>query len=357
MESDFRPYRPGDEERIVELLNLIFNGWPPFDLNCSPLDYWKWKYPDNQEGMLITVAEADGRIIGCAHGTNRKAKIGREIVLCGFGADVGLHPDFRGRGVFAEMDKEQLRARLTRPAYMTYTITTVPTVIKKGGPAFPQPVLHMIRVRDIDKHLAMTPLQHPRILKTGFLALSLLRKGTRSSAASDKQVHIRRVDAFDERMDDFWDNVKNAYSFILQRTTNYLNWRYCDRRAGDFTVKIAEKDGKIAGFSVLRINRRNRDYPEGYLVDLLALPGEREVENALMADAVEFFEQESVNIVHACAVKGHRLSQLLNRYGFLNTRQNYGIFCRFYRDLDYYSDFMKLPPEKIHFQFGDTDYI
>jgi len=36
-----RPYRSGDEEEIVEFLQLVFEGWPKFDLSCTPLEHWK----------------------------------------------------------------------------------------------------------------------------------------------------------------------------------------------------------------------------------------------------------------------------------------------------------------------------
>jgi len=42
-----RPYCSGDEEKLVQLLQLVFNGWPRFDINCTSLDHWKWKYENN----------------------------------------------------------------------------------------------------------------------------------------------------------------------------------------------------------------------------------------------------------------------------------------------------------------------
>jgi hypothetical protein len=41
-----RPYQAGDEKEIVELLRMVFDGWPHFDLNCSSVDHWKWKHLD-----------------------------------------------------------------------------------------------------------------------------------------------------------------------------------------------------------------------------------------------------------------------------------------------------------------------
>ena len=41
---EVRPYREGDENNIVTLLDQVFIGLPHFDTKCSLLDHWKWKY-------------------------------------------------------------------------------------------------------------------------------------------------------------------------------------------------------------------------------------------------------------------------------------------------------------------------
>ena len=61
-----RPYRLGEEEEIVELLELVFNGWPQFDLNCASLEHWRWKYLDNPLKMnTVAVEISNNKIIGC----------------------------------------------------------------------------------------------------------------------------------------------------------------------------------------------------------------------------------------------------------------------------------------------------
>ena len=61
MDIDVREYRPGDEGGLVELLGLVFGGWPHLDVSCSPLEYWRWKF-EGREGLgkFIVVAETGG---------------------------------------------------------------------------------------------------------------------------------------------------------------------------------------------------------------------------------------------------------------------------------------------------------
>ncbi len=53
----------------------------------------------------------------------------------------------------------------------------------------------------------------------------------------------------------------------------YLNWRYSDRRGGDYILKEAIEGERALGYVVLRVNGYQEKYPVGYIVDLLALPG------------------------------------------------------------------------------------
>ena len=58
-ELTIRPYRPGDEAKILETFNLVFREV------CGPgyvdrtLAQWQWAYRDNPAGMRISLAVAD----------------------------------------------------------------------------------------------------------------------------------------------------------------------------------------------------------------------------------------------------------------------------------------------------------
>ena len=72
-----RPYKPGDEDQIIQLLDVVFDGWPHFNIPCTPLEHWEWKYLDNpRKKYFASVAEVDGRIVGCCHSIPVRIKIG-----------------------------------------------------------------------------------------------------------------------------------------------------------------------------------------------------------------------------------------------------------------------------------------
>ncbi|EMR73716.1 hypothetical protein MCGE09_00487 [Thaumarchaeota archaeon SCGC AB-539-E09] len=95
-----RPYQPGEEERLVELLNFSFNGWPQFDLDCSPVEHWKWKFLENPLGLhSIVVAEIDDKIIGLGGEFYQYVKVGDKLLYSCRGGDLAVHPDYRRMGV------------------------------------------------------------------------------------------------------------------------------------------------------------------------------------------------------------------------------------------------------------------
>ena len=88
-----REFQSGDEVQIVELLDLVFEGWPKFDLNCSPLDHWEWKYLDTpNKHRTIVLAEQNGTIIGVDHNIYLRIKTFNNILECSQGTDTATHP-------------------------------------------------------------------------------------------------------------------------------------------------------------------------------------------------------------------------------------------------------------------------
>ena len=74
-------YEPGDEKQLVELLDLVFGGWPDRDLACSKVDFWRWKYLDNPNGSLVTLAEESGEIHGSVHTMIKKINFVKKSTL------------------------------------------------------------------------------------------------------------------------------------------------------------------------------------------------------------------------------------------------------------------------------------
>jgi GNAT superfamily N-acetyltransferase len=317
LEYEIRPYHPGDEEQIVPLLQLVFNGW-------RTLDFWRWKYRDNPlKKSIVVVGVSDKRIIGVGCTVFKRVKIGDKITLCCYGTDTGVHPDFRRKGVYSSISKLVREIRRKEGAIFNFFGTENPIVSEyhtKTDHVFPHPLLYLYRIRDLGLHLRK---RHSGIrTRLGFYALKLVNtlKNAIAPEFLSGHINISEIRSFGDGIDAFWDEVKDSYDFILERTRKNLNWSYCDPRAGDFTVKQAEEDGRILGYIVIE-KGGDEEYPEAEIVDLLTVPRRLDAADALLADAVRCLDDGGVNLVKAMALDGNPYKRLYERHGFLNVRR------------------------------------
>lgn len=357
-----RRYREGDEEDIVKLLVSVFDGWPHFDLHCSPLDHWKWKYEQTPTEMnSISVAVCQGKIIGVDHSLALRVKIGDKIVPCHYSADTVVHLDFRRRGVSREIINLHEEIRSKHGIHIVYFVTNNPIMIRAWSrtyPRFPKDILNLVRLRDINLQLRKMPVEKAWLTRLGFRAVKLFndfRNVMRIQEDVDEHVDITKISRFDSRIDEFWDRISKHYDFIIMRNQDYMNWRYCDPRGGGFTVKMAECDRRVLGYSVLRVNKYNVDYPIGFIVDLLALPDRRDVTDALVEDAVRYFDDQNINLVSSLVTRGHPNERSMSRYGFLNSWRKLHMFCWSREAKGKKVEFRPVSVDNAHFSYGDID--
>jgi hypothetical protein len=364
--ASIRRYRGGDEENIVELLRIAFNGWPQFDLECTPLDHWKWKFRSQEEKAWTTIAESNNKIVGCNHKFYLKAKIGDQIIQASQAVDSAVHPDYRGSGVYSRMRTYQTEKdrETPQPEHMMYWASNNPIIVKKedkmGCNNFPHPLIRLVRITDIDSHPFKNGTAKMLFIKCGYNALKMLNKlqgVPRKTRAESPRLKIEDVAEFDERYESFWNQIKNHYAFITERSRGYLEWRYCDPRGGKYTVKQAVEDDEIIGYVVLRVNRYIADYPTGYIVDLCTLRDRPDCVDSLIAESLRSFDAMGVNCVNYCTIKGHPHQKHMEKFGFLDTRSNLYISYKPYRDATELDEFKNAPPGKILFQYNDIDWI
>jgi hypothetical protein len=364
MPVEIRPYRIGDEEEIVGLLQSVFRGWPHFDLGRSSLDHWRWKYDDNPlRGKAVAVAESNHRIIGCSHGLYLKAKIGEKTSVLQQGTDLAILDDFRGMGIYPKMTAVKNQMHKVNNADYSFGLSNHPVVVrsyeKKVDPQFYLPLKHMIKIFDVDKHFRLNPGQDELLKLVGYKSLNALNKMRFFSGSSIKQPSFEISDRIltDKRLREFWAQIKGGYNFIIERDESFLNWRYRDGRGGRYTIRCAYENDELLGYIVFRVNTFDERYPKGYIVDLLTLPRRNDVGEALIRDADQFFSKLGVNIINVLAIQGHPHDRLLSKLGYLHDRNKLTVSLRSTVSEDYLEPLVKSPLHKLHFSYGDSDWI
>ena len=335
------------------------------DLPCSPLEHWIWKHTDNPfKKSIVMVAEKDGRIIGANHTILLKIKIGNEVDIGGQATDLAVHPNFRGVGVRTKMRVSKYPCCERAGVKFYLAVSGNPIVIKseirRRNPRFPHRILNLVKLEDIDLQLKKMPVKNAWIKKFGYhtvKTMNKLRYAFTDIEHPNRDIKISEVTAFDERIDEFWNKISENHRYIAERNQDYLNWRYCDPRAGGFKVKIATEGSKVLGYYVLKINRFLKDYSVGFIVDLLALPDRPEVASALVEDTVGYFEENDVNIVNALAIRGHPYEKVLKRHGFLDSGIRFSLFMRGIDKAGLLEVIESCRPSRAFYSWGDHDSL
>ncbi len=351
-----RSYRDGDEKGILDLLKPAFSIWGARE---NSLDYWRWKYLDTPLGTDIVIAESGGRIIGVSHNIFLNLKVGDSMLLSSFSSDVTTHSDYRGLGVFSSLVGEVERLRSEKNVKLGYGISGNPAVIKEWGKrgrvSFPHHVSVNVRIKNVDLHLKMRPIENPKFLGAGYKTLSSLNRIRRTLKGQDRQeigFDVRDVTRFNDDNDIFWSFVQKDYSFLPDKSSRFLNWRYCDPRGDKFIVKQAVEGDVVLGYIVYQIVNTDK-YPEGFIVDLLALPGRLDVVSALIEDACKYFNGLGVNVVYYLVVKGHSYQGLSVDYGFFDSHRTLYITFQVIDAADTFEALKAASPSRVYFAYCD----
>jgi GNAT superfamily N-acetyltransferase len=350
-----RRYRKGDEEQIVPLLQKVFPNWPRADEECSPMDFWKWRYQNNPfQNNIAIIAESNEEIIGCSHSYVIKCKIDGKMRDLHIAGDLVVHPDFRRMGVSSRLSEIKKKMQVETNIFASLQVSTNPIVIqsalKKGRPTFPQPIKKMVHISDTVLHSKQKNVGlHKRI---GYDLLSTYNKTSKKVRPNNNDDYkLKEISEF-KQADDFWNQIMNNYAYVMVRDNKFMNWRYSPKIMGYHIIQV-NTDAGMAGFCVLKING-DKEYPQGIIVDFLTTPNHTDLGFTLLEEALRFFNEKGVNYCTSWLISGHPYVDVFEKMGFVQTKNNVAIHFNpktsepVFAGSDY-------SPHKLVFSMGDTD--
>ena len=321
-----RSYRDDDEAGVLRLLDLCFNPWPGKQLFVDAAEHLRWKmgsYPDSEDRHVV--AESDGEIVGFRLSLAQSVVVrGRELLLHQ-GMDSAVHPGHRGKGLMARMQDYEIGA------------------IRRT---------HDICLMGLSMHPAMSALRARRGHHRFANRIETLRRDAPQARVNSAAGVGREYTSFDGRVDALWRAASAQFDFAVVRTASYLNWRYCDRRAGPFVVLVAEQGESMTGYLIL-CTRGKR----GCIADMLVLPGREDILGGLVEDALEHFSDAGVARTECWMAERHPYRDALMASGFVrrNRHSEFGYLP------------LRVPHEElavldgrdavIHLMAGDVDWI
>ena len=314
-EVRLRDFQPGDEAQILELLRAAFGTFYPSEKPVDEAGYIRWfTEPHDSHRGRIALAEVGDRIACFAAELTRDIRLGDRTwhgIAGGLGA--ATHPDFRRRG-FLSATKRWLAATADpiREVLVDRRTATTGTVSAAPEP-FPGEMgvyLYVQRPWRAAREWTEGLVVLDTLLATALALWGRLRSAVGPRGARD--VTVRTLPAFDERFDLILEQAQAAWDIVPIRSVEYLNWRFCDPRAGEFKIRAAEEDSGLVGYAVVHaVGSR------GHIVDLLVLPGRLDVVRTLVSDAVRELSHAGTAAVECWMLREHPYARALSQAGLV----------------------------------------
>jgi GNAT superfamily N-acetyltransferase len=215
-------YTPAEREDYLRLLRVA---WGEAALSGEEFDWW---FDRNPAGSLMSVARANGGVVGVASHSLYRIVLGGEPRLAAFSVHATTDASARGQGIFPALERKHEQEAEARGAAVVLAFASRPTEPIFLGPLGWTPVAKL--------RIWARPL--PAILRPRLRAERIERFTHEGDAAAEWPNHI----------------VRDA---------SYLNWRYVDSPKGYDCFRADD------GYAVLG-HKRHRDQPIALVADLVA---------------------------------------------------------------------------------------
>ena len=238
-------YEPPHRDRLFALMRDVWGSY----MDAAEFDWWYERNPVRPG--TITLAVADGRVVGMLAMSYARMRLAGREALAAFAIDGATHPDFRGRGIFQTLELENERLAAEAGAEIAVGFTN-----PQAGPI-------------LVGRVGWSDIRRLRLWARPLRPLRLLRRRVESGDGLRplrERLGIGLLDRFDAEAEALARAAVPGDHVI--RDAAYLNWRYAEsprgyRRLGAF------RGDRLTGFAVVG-HRLYRGVSAAYVADLVA---------------------------------------------------------------------------------------
>jgi GNAT superfamily N-acetyltransferase len=322
-------FEPTDREQVFSLMRGVGRS----HIDDAEFDWWFERSPSAPG--LISLAHAEGRVVGMAAMSFFRMLIGGREQVAAVPVHVATESRYRRHGVFSalELRNEEMAAAAGAPLTIT----------------FPNALSHRIFVRDLGwrdlpgRRVWARPLRAGSVLRylagraTGSGGLVAPGTETRSYGA----VRVEPVERFGPAAAELWRS--SAAGNELVRDEAFLNWRYVETPR-DYRRFAAYRGSELSGFAIVGHTVKH-GISSGFLADLVA-PGGAVCVALLRRCAAELATGTDALI----ALVPHAQRRSFLRAGFIPTHRRIRFIGKSLGD-------QALPLRDWHFTLGDFDFF
>jgi len=310
-------YSPKDAQDSLQLARKALG-----DVELAAADYQDWQCQRSPAGAAIgTIArdEQTGQPIGQALTIPVKVRLSGEECTAGLSLNPLTDPDYQGGDVSASLLKDACALAAEEEIAFTYGFPNQDshsTFVNRVGFRDAGPVPLLVRPLSPER-LAMKTTGSRVLARTASVARLVWR--TPTPAPPQERLlglEIAEVSFFDEPFALFWHRVQHRFPVMVVRDPVYLNWRFVDVPAREYTIFAARSEGKIRGYIVLREAPLGR-FSAGLIMDLIVeASGEGRAAGRLLIDqAYSYFSDRDLDILAGLALRHTDEFRLLRSRG------------------------------------------
>lgn len=307
-------YRKGDEARINNLFNLVFE-------QSRDLKEWEWKFAHGPVDArpYIVLAKDGEKLIGQYAIIAFYLKYLDQKMVVVQPVDNMIHQDYRGGAKGVQVKTFVLSEELWRQAGIDLAFGFPNRQAYVVGKRLLK-YRDLIKIENYFKRLSWRTALRKRIKipllvdSLGWFSRLFIRLSITALVRLRRDVYYQRVHTFDERIDSFWEKVKNQYEILVCRDCRYLNWRYCQNPSHKYYIVQAERNGEIVGLIIVKYEEHD-DVRIGFIMECLALK-EPLLMEGLIKKALLYLSENRTDYVLVRLASGDPINNAFKRFGF-----------------------------------------
>ncbi len=286
---DIVGYDTSYRAEVLELMELVQG-------HATTPQEFIWWFENNPTGDLnIYLGLHAGRVIAiCCHSTFAMLYRGEERNVS-IPLNVLTHPDYRGQGLFSNLEIASERDALEAGSAFMLGFpnkASMPILVKRLGWGRIETERLYFRPLRCERLARRVPVLE--LIAPAFIPFSALFRG--GSDLSKLGLVADRVETFGEWADEIWEANKTTLPICMVRRKEYLNWRFCEDPKKKYSAWLIRKGDTAVGYCVLGSITKQQIHI-GYVANSLMLPEYRELGFAIERTFIEHFREIEMDLV------------------------------------------------------------
>lgn len=143
-----------------------------------------------------------------------------------------------------------------------------------------------------------------------------LAKRSVGSAFTFDKYRFFDIDKFEDDIDELWRKIRNDYSITVERSKDYLNWRFANHPQLKYLISVVKRNGVTAGYLVARIEK-TREFKNSFVIGrIIDFVADAEARDALLNYFISKMKHSNVDFVDFLFA-GRYHTETLKKNGFL----------------------------------------